>query len=456
MTNTRTERLIAYLTLFSGLLISAVAEFYSIVGLTAIFPTAFLPIVIMGIALGVGKLVATVWLKQNWEISPWTIKIYLLTAIATLMLITSMGIFGFLSKAHSDQSLVSGDALSKIAIYDEKIKVAKDNIDANRKALKQMDEAVDQVMGRSQDEKGADKAVALRRGQAKERTRLLSEITAEQKVIAKLSEERAPIAAEVRKVEAEVGPVKYIAAFIYGDNTDANVLEKAVTWVIILIVVVFDPMAVILLLASQITFQKLREQEEYTPDPYVADVGEKPTVEELALEDDLFPTYEEITPIAEGDSPEKESDVVSTATVTESILEQHPYLNNGFTHFEGLEPMVYKPEPAPAPEEKKEYLVEAELIDALEGTVNRLQQENDELKLALRARKLSDDVKVHGYSSDNGIIKVANDTYSASEFKQLNDYIQNEEQNPNSLWNRLSESTRISEEEYMEQASKKQ
>ncbi len=456
MTNTRTERLIAYLTLFSGLLISAVAEFYSIVGLTAIFPTAFLPIVIMGIALGVGKLVATVWLKQNWEISPWTIKIYLLTAIATLMLITSMGIFGFLSKAHSDQSLVSGDALSKIAIYDEKIKVAKDNIDANRKALKQMDEAVDQVMGRSQDEKGADKAVALRRGQAKERTRLLSEITAEQKVIAKLSEERAPIAAEVRKVEAEVGPVKYIAAFIYGDNTDANVLEKAVTWVIILIVVVFDPMAVILLLASQITFQKLREQEEYTPDPYVADVGEKPTVEELAPEDDLFPTYEEITPIAEGDSPEKESDVVSTATVTESILEQHPYLNNGFTHFEGLEPMVYKPELAPAPEEKKEYLVEAELIDALEGTVNRLQQENDELKLALRARKLSDDVKVHGYSSDNGIIKVANDTYSASEFKQLNDYIQNEEQNPNSLWNRLSESTRISEEEYMEQASKKQ
>lgn len=454
MTNTRTERLIAYLTLFSGLLISAVAEFYSIVGLTAIFPTAFLPIVIMGIALGVGKLVATVWLKQNWEISPWTIKIYLLTAIATLMLITSMGIFGFLSKAHSDQSLVSGDALSKIAIYDEKIKVAKDNIDANRKALKQMDEAVDQVMGRSADEKGADKAVALRRGQAKERTRLLSEITAEQKVIAKLSEERAPIAAEVRKVEAEVGPVKYIAAFIYGDNTDANVLEKAVTWVIILIVVVFDPMAVILLLASQITFQKLREQEEYTPDPYVADVGEKPTAEEL--EDDLFPTYEEITPTTEGDSPEKESDVVSTATVAESILEQHPYLNNGFTHFEGLEPMVYKPEPAPAPEEKKEYLVEAELIDALEGTVNRLQQENDELKLALRARKLSNDVKVHGYSSDNGIIKVANDTYSASEFKQLNDYIQNEEQNPNSLWNRLSESTRISEEEYMEQASKKQ
>jgi cell division protein FtsB len=125
-----------------------------------------------------------------------------------------------------------------------------------------MDEAVDQVMGRSSDEKGADKAVAIRRGQAKERARLQSEIASEQKTIAALSEERAPIAAEVRKVEAEVGPIKYIAAFIYGDNPDANVLEKAVTWVIIIIVIVFDPLAVILLLASQYSFQWFRQARE--------------------------------------------------------------------------------------------------------------------------------------------------------------------------------------------------
>ena len=125
-----------------------------------------------------------------------------------------------------------------------------------------MDEAVDQVMGRSQDEKGADKAVALRRTQQKERARLQSEITAEQKTISVLAEERAPIAAEVRKVEAEVGPIKYIAAFVYGSNPDANVLEKAVTWVIIIIVSVFDPLAVILLLASQYSFQWFRKQEE--------------------------------------------------------------------------------------------------------------------------------------------------------------------------------------------------
>ena len=258
------DKFIAWSALLSGLTVSAVAIWYSVAGLMAIFSAAVIPIIVMGVALEISKLAGTVWLKQNWFRAPYFIRAYLLAAIAILMLITSMGIFGFLSKAHSDQSLVSGDVQSRIAIYDEKIRTAKDNIDANRKALKQMDEAVDQVMGRSQDEKGADKAVAIRRGQQKERARLQSEITAEQKIISQLSEERAPIAAEVRKVEAEVGPIKYIANFIYGDNPDANVLEKAVTWVIIIIVVVFDPLAVILLLASQYSFQWFRKQEEIT------------------------------------------------------------------------------------------------------------------------------------------------------------------------------------------------
>ena len=260
------DKFIAWSTLISGLTVSAVAIYYSVAGLVAIFSAAVIPIIVMGVALEISKLAGTVWLKQNWARAPYFIRAYLLAAIAILMLITSMGIFGFLSKAHSDQSLVSGDVQSRIAIYDEKIKTSKDNIDANRKALRQMDEAVDQVMGRSQDEKGADKAVAIRRAQQKERVRLQSEIAAEQKTITALSEERAPIAAEVRKVEAEVGPIKYIANFIYGDNPDANILEKAVTWVIIIIVVVFDPLAVILLLASQYSFQWFRKQEEETPE----------------------------------------------------------------------------------------------------------------------------------------------------------------------------------------------
>jgi hypothetical protein len=173
-----------------------------------------------------------------------------------------MGIFGFLSKAHSDQSLVSGDVQSRIAVYDEKIKTEKENIDANRKVLKQLDEAVDQVMGRSTDEKGAEKAVAIRKAQQKDRGRITQEIAQSQKTISTLNSERAPIAAEVRKVEAEVGPIKYIASFIYGSNPDANLLEKAVTWVIIIIVAVFDPLAVILLLASQYSFQWFRTARE--------------------------------------------------------------------------------------------------------------------------------------------------------------------------------------------------
>jgi hypothetical protein len=248
-----------YGLLLTALVLSAVAEFYSIMGLVAIFSAAVIPVIIMGASLGLGKIVATVWLHNNWKRAPILFKLYLVPAVAFLMMLTSMGIFGFLSKAHSDQSLVSGDAVAKVAIYDEKIKTAKDNIDANRKALKQMDESVDQVMGRSQDEKGADKAVALRRGQAKERTRLLSEITAEQKVIVQLSEERAPLAAEFRKVESEVGPIKYIAALVYGDNPDSNVLEKAVRLVIIMIVLVFDPLALTLILAANKQFEWARQ-----------------------------------------------------------------------------------------------------------------------------------------------------------------------------------------------------
>jgi Tfp pilus assembly protein PilO len=254
--------ILAWLLLLTGLTISAVAIYYSVVGLTAIFSAAAIPIIIMGSALEVGKLVCASWLKANWERAPRFMKYYMVIAVVVLMLITSMGIFGFLSKAHNDQTLVSGDVGSKIAIYDEKIKTAKDNIEANRKQLKQMDEAVDQIMGRSSDEKGADKANAVRKSQQRDRQALAKDIEANQKIVAQLNDEAAPIRAEIRKVEAEVGPIKYIAAFIYGAAPDESMLERAVTWIIILIVVVFDPLAVIMLLAAQMTFGWGKKQEE--------------------------------------------------------------------------------------------------------------------------------------------------------------------------------------------------
>ena len=243
------------LTLATALIISVSAAYYSILGLTAIFASAFWPIVILGSSLEVGKIVSTLWLHKYWHRAELQYKVYLCSAVAILMLLTSMGVFGFLSKAHSDQSMISGDVVAKISIYDEKIKQSRDNIDMARKALVQMDAAVDQTLGRSSTEQGADKAAQLRRSQANERNRLLKEIDTEQKKIQTLNDERAPIAAEVRKVEAEVGPIKYIAALIYGDNPETNVLEKAVRWVIILIVIVFDPLALTLLLAATKTLE---------------------------------------------------------------------------------------------------------------------------------------------------------------------------------------------------------
>jgi hypothetical protein len=244
-----------YLVLVTAVLISLIAAYYSIMGLVAIFAAAAIPVIVMGSALEVGKIVATVWLHNNWKRAPWQFKAYLIPAVVLLMFITSMGIFGFLSKAHLDQNIISGDSQSRVSIFDEKIKTEQDNINAARAALRQMDAQVDQVLGRTTDDKGAERAVQIRRQQAAERTRLQRDIETSQNKLTKLREERAPIAAEFRKIEAEVGPIKYVAALIYGDQTDQNMLEKAVRWVIILIVIVFDPLALCLILASNKQFE---------------------------------------------------------------------------------------------------------------------------------------------------------------------------------------------------------
>jgi hypothetical protein len=242
--------------LFStAILISAVAEFYSIAGLVAIFSSQAIASIIMGAALGVGKLVAASWVYRNWNTAPRILKYYFTVAVVVLSLITSMGIFGYLSKAHLDQSVVIGGSADKVRILDEKIKTSKENIEANRKSLKQMDEAVDQIMARSTDEKGADKAAALRRSQNKERTNLLSGIESEQKKIIAINEERAPLAADLSKIEAEVGPIKYVAELVYGESSE-EMIGKAVRMMIILIIFVFDPLAILLLIAANMEMKK--------------------------------------------------------------------------------------------------------------------------------------------------------------------------------------------------------
>ena len=345
---------LSLITLAVALSLSVIAAYYSIAGLAAIFAAAVIPIMIMGSILELAKVGVTIWLHEYWTRARWLMKLYLVSAVIMLMLITSMGIFGFLSKAHSDQSLVSGDSQAKVSIFDEKIRTSKENIDANRRALKQMDEAVDQVMGRSADEKGAEKAVQIRRSQNKERARLISEIDTEQKTVAKLNEEAAPLRAEFRKIEAEVGPIKYIAALIYGDNPDANILERAVRWVIILLVCVFDPLAIMMLLASTESLKWAREgRTSRAPEPPVYEPDDGPVDPEV---------LDQVRAMAKQELPTGE--LVSR----QELFPENP-------HPPGW---MFEPEPAPVPQ------AAAEVILPDDDDSDEVEQESsDEIKAAM-------------------------------------------------------------------------
>jgi hypothetical protein len=257
-----------FLTLLTALGLSGVAAYYSVIGLAEIFPGSFWPVIIMGSTLEVSKLVTVSWLYRNWKECPFLIKSYLSIAVVILMLITSMGIFGFLSKAHLEHSSDNAPLVDKIALLDEKIKTEKENVEANRKAIKQYDEVVDQTMGRSTDEKGADKAVAIRRSQQKDRTRILQEIQQSQAVIAKYSEERAPLSTELKKIEADIGPIKYIAALAYGSEASTDIIDKAVRLVILLIIVVFDPLAILLVIAYNMSIRQKEDFEKRVHETY--------------------------------------------------------------------------------------------------------------------------------------------------------------------------------------------
>jgi hypothetical protein len=456
------DKFVAWLTLVSGLTISLVAEYYSILGLVAIFAAAAIPVIIMGIALGVGKVVATIWLKLNWERAPFLIKSYLTIAVLVLMFITSMGIFGFLSKAHVDQASNSSESAAQIqkltteiarqtaivsraearlkqlettgigadanvqsqineeqkridsaysrvqpaideqqkiidgqtklyadqiAKIDEQIAVLQKYIDS-----KEIDKAQGLVGTRADGNWGPGTAAAVRTWQAAratERSDALakleqannnptiraareeiarvrkgaeSQIADSNKVvnrlrdqlgktstadvekalsdqqtilkeanadIDKLTQQKYAIEAEYRKLEAEVGPVKFIAEFIYGDNADANLLEKAVTWVIIILIVVFDPLALILLLASQYSFgwfRQIKEQQELIDDDRAA----------MSI----------IPPLDEATRPFTEAEIVALNAADEETKPapvKQVYLQQPFTHFPPGPPVVYTP-----------------------------------------------------------------------------------------------------------------
>jgi hypothetical protein len=250
-----------FLTFLAAFLLSGIAGYYSIIGLALIFPGAFWPVVIMGGSLEFSKLVTASWLYRNWKTAPILLKTYLTFAVLILMLITSMGIFGFLSKAHIEHSTESAPIADKIAMYDDKIASFKIQIDENKKAIKQMDDSVDQILSRSTSENSALRSVQIRKSQLKERSRLSKENTELLSKIAQVNEEKTPIMVELRKTEADIGPIKYVAELAYG-SSDSGIVDKAVRMVIMIIMLVFDPLAVLLLVAGNISLEKKEDKNE--------------------------------------------------------------------------------------------------------------------------------------------------------------------------------------------------
>jgi hypothetical protein len=276
--------------------------------------------------LEASKLVVASWLYRNWKEIPKLFKVYFLTALVILMMLTSMGIFGYLSKAHLDQAVPTGNVASEVAILDEKIAIQKENINAARKQISQMDSINDQTISRTDDAKGIERANQIRRGQQKERARVLEEISSAQKEISKLNDQKAPLSKDLRKIEAEVGPIKYIAAIIYGDNPDTDVLEKAVRFVILMIVAVFDPLAVLLLVAANWNMKNVKPvpKEEYEP-VYVADVTipepELPEYDSTGVEEFFRKGKEVARRLDAGESLEGIPDV-TVQSVTEEATEE--------------------------------------------------------------------------------------------------------------------------------------
>ena len=243
-------------TFISAISISLIAAGYSILGLATLFAGAYVPIIAMGSALEVGKLVAASWLYHNWRRNiPKSLKAYLFTSIIVLIFITSVGIFGFLSKAHLDQVKPTAGNTEQIALIDKKIKQEEKIIERAEKTLAQLDKSIEVYL----DNDYASRGLRERRKQEEERKELKLIIDGAMDNIDELMLEKNTIKLEQSKIEAEVGPLKYIAELIYGDNAK-DYFDEAVRWVIIVLIFVFDPLAVLLLIAANISLAEWLER----------------------------------------------------------------------------------------------------------------------------------------------------------------------------------------------------
>ena len=246
---------LALVTLITALVISAVAAFYSIVGLMAIFSASALSIAVMGIVLEIGKLITASWLYQNWKRVPFLLKSYLTIAVVILMFITSMGIFGYLSKAHIDQGSGTSELYVKVERLDNRIASERKIIKRAETQLSALDSALDKYL-----ELGAvSKGLKKREDQEQERNALTNTINNAQSKIDKLLDEKSEYKLQINSFEVEIGPLKYISALVYGDEA-LDYIDTAVRAVILILVFVFDPLAVLLIIAANISFAEYNEK----------------------------------------------------------------------------------------------------------------------------------------------------------------------------------------------------
>ena len=243
---------LALIVLGVALAISGVAAFYSIVGLMAIFSASALSIAVMGSVLEVGKLATASWLYQNWKKVPRFLKYYLTGAVVILMFITSMGIFGYLSKSHIDAGTGTSELYVKLERLDSNIESERKSISRAEGQLEKLDFALERYIELNAVSKGLRK----RDEQKPERDALSQTVNESQDKIDIYLDERAEIQLKIKSFEVEVGPLKYISALLFGESDSVNYLDKAVRYVIILLIFVFDPLAVLMLIAANMSLKE--------------------------------------------------------------------------------------------------------------------------------------------------------------------------------------------------------
>jgi len=240
-----------WLTLFTSLSLAGTAAYFSIIGLMTIFSGAALSIAFMASILEFGKVVSAAWLHYEWDRINNLVRAYFTTAVVVLMLITSMGIFGFLSKAHIDSAVTSDSYSLEASIVDKRLEGKQLQLDNLTGRLENLDYVL-------QTSKPEDRNY-VNRVQTTERNEINAAIDILVSDIVKLNEQKMPIQKLQLEQEAELGPVKYIADMIYGEEAE-SMYDNAVRWVILTIIFVFDPLAIMLLIVSTTAFKRERER----------------------------------------------------------------------------------------------------------------------------------------------------------------------------------------------------